>query len=304
MPLPSFIHKLLFAPFVAQVVVTRQCNLACAYCGEHSRNGGPVPAGTLEKRLDRLKRLGTWIITLTGGEPALHPELGSLVRHCRRIGFFRVSLISNGVGLGKSLIEALNAAGLQEIQVSVDGIKENGITRKVLDNLWGSMEALRVYARFNVTVNAVAGACPPHEFQALVDWAGAVGFTLRVGLMHGEAGQLCLSRDARVAYGNTVSTLPRTIRDFSGYRNRLIRTGSAPFKCRAGSRFIYVDEGGRVAMCSQTRARWSMPLQDFGPPQLNERFYASKPCQDRCTLGCVRSCSQFENWRRQNKPKK
>ena len=35
----------------------------------------PVPLDTMYQRLDRLARLGTTIITISGGEPLLHPDL-------------------------------------------------------------------------------------------------------------------------------------------------------------------------------------------------------------------------------------
>ncbi len=298
--MPSLIQKLRFSPFVAQLVVTRRCNLACAYCSEHEPLGEPVSARVLEKRMERLKALGTRIITLTGGEPTLHPDLCELIRYGRRLGFFRVSMISNALNFTPSLVRELDAAGLQELQVSIDGVSRNQITRKVLDHLQKPMEILRANSRFNVTVNAVAGACPPHELKTILCWSKQMGFAARVGLMHEALGQLSLSPEALFRHADILSLLPRTFRDFSGYRGRLARNGAAPFKCRAGSRFIYVDETGRVSMCSQTRQHWSMPLERLSMRHLKERFYASKPCQDRCTLGCVRSCSQFENWRRQD----
>ena len=38
---------------------------------------------------------------------------------------------------------------------------------------------------------------------------------------------------------------------------------SAPFKCRAGSRYLYIDEFGNVNWCSQTRTVWSKPLANY-----------------------------------------
>jgi MoaA/NifB/PqqE/SkfB family radical SAM enzyme len=47
----------------AQLVVTRRCNLACAYCSEYDRVSAPVPASDLLRRVDRLADLGIAIIT-------------------------------------------------------------------------------------------------------------------------------------------------------------------------------------------------------------------------------------------------
>ncbi|MGI9169879.1 MAG: radical SAM protein, partial [Caulobacteraceae bacterium] len=56
-------------PMLAHVVVTRYCNLECAYCSEYDKVSRPVPLDTILERIDALARLGTQIVTLTGGEP-------------------------------------------------------------------------------------------------------------------------------------------------------------------------------------------------------------------------------------------
>ena len=55
-------------PVLAQLVVIRRCNLACAYCNEYDKTSDPVPRATLETRVDHLAALGTSIVTLHGGE--------------------------------------------------------------------------------------------------------------------------------------------------------------------------------------------------------------------------------------------
>src|ERR1039457_2475426 len=65
-------------PILAHVIPMRRCNLACAYCNEFDDSSKPVPLDTMHQRLDRLAGLGTAIITISGGEPLLHPELDSI----------------------------------------------------------------------------------------------------------------------------------------------------------------------------------------------------------------------------------
>src|SRR5205814_697218 len=112
-----------------------RCNLSCSYCSEYDKVSEPVPTEVLEERLRKLKSLGTFGISLTGGEPTLHPQLPDLIRKCRKLGFFRTGMISNGFFLRPELIEVLNEAGLQEMQISIDGVKGNDATQKVLANL-------------------------------------------------------------------------------------------------------------------------------------------------------------------------
>jgi len=67
--------QLAFHPILAQIVPTRRCNLDCAYCNEYDKVSQPVPREVILRRIDRLGELGTTIITLSGGEPMLHPDL-------------------------------------------------------------------------------------------------------------------------------------------------------------------------------------------------------------------------------------
>src|SRR5689334_18290748 len=66
-------------PVLAHVIPMRRCNLACAYCNEFDDHSKPVPIETMYERLDRLAALGTNIITISGGEPLLHPELDLVI---------------------------------------------------------------------------------------------------------------------------------------------------------------------------------------------------------------------------------
>src|ERR671916_1524695 len=82
-------------PVLAHIIPTRRCNLACTYCNEFDRTSDPVPLDDMRVRIDKLADLGTGIITLSGGEPLLHPELDAIVRHIRSRGVI-ATLITNG----------------------------------------------------------------------------------------------------------------------------------------------------------------------------------------------------------------
>jgi MoaA/NifB/PqqE/SkfB family radical SAM enzyme len=295
----NILSRFRYSPFLAQMVVIRRCNLSCGYCSEFDKTSEPVRFEILEKRLEKLKELGTFGISLTGGEPTLHPDLPRLIRKCRELRFFRTGMISNGFFLRPELIEKLNAAGLQEMQISIDGVRRNETTEKVLDNLKKRLLALREHARFRVTVSGVIGAAPPDEAEEVIAFARSLGFTPRVLLVHDGNGQLKLHPDEVKAFQGIVETLPKSWVDFSSYRKRLVRDGTAPFKCRAGSRYLYIDEFGNVNWCSQTRTIWSKPLTSYTQADLREQFHTYKACNETCTLGCARSASQLDNWRPQ-----
>ncbi len=187
---PGIFSRLRYSPFLAQLVIIRRCNLSCSYCSEYDKVSDPIPVEILGQRLWKLKSLGTFGISLTGGEPTLHPQLPDLIRKCRQLGFFRTGMISNGFLLRPELIKALNEAGLQEMQISIDGVEANDATQKVLSNLKKRLQWLREHARFRVVVSGVLGACPPHEAEEVLSFARQMGFIPRVLLLHDSNGQL------------------------------------------------------------------------------------------------------------------
>ena len=74
-----------YGPWLAQVVVTRRCNLKCGYCTEYDRTSEPVPYDELALRLAKLAELRAWAVCLTGGEPnePLIDALNRTVRACQ-----------------------------------------------------------------------------------------------------------------------------------------------------------------------------------------------------------------------------
>ena len=299
----SPLHRIRYSPFFTQLVVIRKCNLSCAYCNEYDSTSNPVPLEDLKARARKLKELGAYSINLTGGEPTMHPELPELIRYCRHeLKFLNTSMISNGFYLKKELIETLNEAGLQDMQISIDGVKPNDMTVKVLDSLRKRLGYLKEFAKFNVVVSGVIGSCPPQETFEVISYAKNMGFKPRVLLIHDKDGQVKLSAEELAVFERIKKLIPRSFPEFSDYRYEMIQKGMAPFKCRAGSRYLYVDENGIVSWCSQTRDGFSKPILEYTPEDLKREFYTYKSCQDKCTLGCVRSASQVDNWRRQDAP--
>lgn len=296
----SVLSRALFGPFLAQVVVTRRCNLSCGYCNEFDGVSPPVPLDAMKARIDKLKSLGTFSVEFTGGEPMLHPEITEIVAHARSRSFHKVMMISNAFLLNEERVRALNAAGLMELQVSVDGVLPNEVTVKVLKPMMPKLEMLARTAKFDVVLSAVLGATSADAALSVVGAARRLGFRPRVLVLHDGDGQMRPGDGGHAAFARVREALgERRFREAHDYRERLLRDGRAPFRCRAGSRYLYVDEFGDVHWCSQTRGVFTKPLLDYTPDDLREQFYTQKTCADSCTLGCARTQSAYDEWRAQ-----
>ena len=293
------IRKIPYSPFLAQLVVTRRCNLKCGYCNEFDDHSEPVPFDVLMTRMAKIRDLGTLGLELTGGEPLMHPQIVRLVAEAKSMGFVARWMISNAYLLNESKVHALNAAGLTDMQISIDGVEPNEVTIKVLRPLRSRLEMLARLAKFRVTLSAVIGAAPPEEVREVVRFAKEQGFKPRVLLLHDGEGTLMLNPENIKLFRDLQEYLGSGATEAHGYRTKLVQGQKAPFKCRAGSRYIYVDEDGQLLRCSQTRKRFSRDLLSYSDEDLKEQFNTYKPCNPYCTLGCARTNSKLDEWRKQ-----
>src|SRR6202041_2878131 len=127
----------------------------------------PVPVDEMLRRIDHLGRLGTSVITISGGEPLLHPELDQIIGRIRKTGAI-AGMITNGYLLMPDRIERLNRAGLDHLQISIDNLMPDEVSKKSLKVLDKKLEMLAEYAEFHVNINSVVGGGFKDPNDALV----------------------------------------------------------------------------------------------------------------------------------------
>jgi len=77
----------------------KRCNYDCSYCPDtiHDHHSPHTDINILEKTVDKLVELGKPLrISLTGGEPAVHPDIEELLDYLKRKGIYWVNLTTNG----------------------------------------------------------------------------------------------------------------------------------------------------------------------------------------------------------------
>jgi MoaA/NifB/PqqE/SkfB family radical SAM enzyme len=215
--------------------------------------------------------------------------------------------ITNGYPVTKRWIERLNQAGLSWLQVSVDNLEPNSVSQKSLSKIRHKLALLRQHARFGVNVNAVLGSCSAHDTRRLVREVERLGLYMTVGLMHDGRGQLDPGLvDAALAdlYRELQTHRRKTWFHLAGegWEQQMIRDGAAPWKCRAGSRYLYIDELGVVSYCSQRRGDPGLDLLRYGRDRLAQAYHLRKGCEAQCTLACVRRASALDGFRPQLGP--
>ncbi len=286
-------------PLLAHIIPIRRCNLACTYCNEFDDFSKPVPTEEMLRRIDRLGAMGTSIITISGGEPLLHPELDAIIARIRRNGII-AGLITNGYLLVAERIERLNRAGLEYLQISIDNVQPDDVSKKSLKVLDQKLELLAEHAEFHVNINSVLGSgfCNPEDALAVAHRALALGFTSTVGILHDGNGQLQpLGRREREIFEEIMSLGKRSFTRVNQFQHNIAAARENKWRCRAGSRYLYICEDGLVHYCSQQRGYPGVPLAEYTDEQRHREFFTQKGCAPHCTVSCVHQISVVDSWR-------
>ena len=286
-------------PVMAQIVPMRRCNLSCTYCNEYDDFSKPVELEEMIRRIDHLGGLGTRIITISGGEPLLHPELYEVIRRIRKNGAL-AGMITNGYLLMPDRIERLNKAGLDHMQISIDNIQPDDVSKKSLKVLDKKLQMLSEHAEFHVNINSVVGGGIKNPNDALVIGRRALelGFTSTIGIIHDGDGQLKpLQDEERRVYFEMRSWKKRNYSRFNKFQEAIANGQPNDWRCRAGSRYLYICENGLVHYCSQQRGFPGVPLAEYTKGDLKREFLTEKTCAPHCTISCVHQVSYIDHWR-------
>lgn len=296
-------------PFLAHLVPVRRCNIDCGYCNEYDKVSLPVPLSRLERWLDKLSDLGTSVITCSGGEPLLHPQIEGVIAGIRERGMI-ASMITNGYLLSPRKIHALNDAGLDYMQVSIDNLEPDEISKKSLRLVDRKLQWLAEQAKFDVNVNSVLGAgTNPNDVRVIAERARELGFSTSLGLVHDGQGRLKPLGSEERSVWNHVSRLVSGRRQLlknlysalNSFEDNLADGKPNEWSCRAGGRYLYICEQGLVHLCSQQRGYPGTPLELYTVNDLRREFSSAKPCAPYCTVGCVHRVSTLDFWRRGQK---
>ena len=143
-------------PIAMLAELTHRCPLSCPYCSnpvEMARQDQELDTDTWSRVFREAAALGVLQLHLSGGEPASRRDLETLVTAAREAGLY-TTLITSGIGLTEKRLAALDAAGLDHIQLSLQGTNP-----EMADEIGGYKGGFR-------------------RKMQVAEWIGAIGFPL------------------------------------------------------------------------------------------------------------------------------
>jgi radical SAM protein with 4Fe4S-binding SPASM domain len=138
--------------------ITQRCNYNCRHCFMASESGYSHEEFSWEECLaliDEIEACGIWRVSLTGGEPLVHPRFADIVRELSRRDIEIFEIATNGVLLSRETLDLLASLGQRPLmKISFDGLGHHDWLR----NCTGA-EA--------VALDAIA-RCVAHDFPVRV----------------------------------------------------------------------------------------------------------------------------------------
>lgn len=167
-------------PIAMLAELTYRCPLSCPYCSnpiEMAQRDRELSTATWADAFQQAADLGVLQLHLSGGEPASRTDLVDLVRAARDAGLY-TNLITSAIGLTERRLAALDDAGLDHVQLSLQGTNaemadhiggyKGGFKRKMQAANW------IVEAGFPLTLNVVLHRQNLHQLSDAIDMAVAM----------------------------------------------------------------------------------------------------------------------------------
>ncbi len=168
-------------PIAMLAELTHRCPLSCPYCSnplELARIDAELDTATWARVFREAAELGVLQLHLSGGEPASRRDLTELVAAAREAGLY-TNLITSGIGLTEKRLRALDAAGLDHVQLSLQGTDaamadqiggyRGGFDRKMQVAEWIGQIG------FPLTLNAVLHRKNLHQLPRALEMAEEMG---------------------------------------------------------------------------------------------------------------------------------
>ena len=263
-------------PLALLAELTHRCPLRCPYCSNPTaltRPGEELDTATWSRIFAEAADLGCLQIHLSGGEPTARRDILDLVRAASEAGLY-TNLITSGVLLNGTRLDALAQAGLDHVQLSIQdaepvsadriGGYRGGHAKKL------AFAHLVTEAGLPLTLNAVVHRQNLDRLPAMIDLALALGAG-RLEVAHVQYyGWALANRDALMPTRAQLDAATATVEAARAtHRGRLVIDyvvpdyyATRPKSCMGGwgQRFLAVSPAGRILPC---HAAESLPGFDF-----------------------------------------
>ena len=290
-------------PFQCLVQITNRCNMTCSFC-DFWPNGvasdKELSLTDYQRVAAELSRIGTFLVSIEGGEPFVRRDVIDIVRAFA--AHHLTVLYTNGWYVDERAAQALFAAGLTQIGVSID--YSQGARHDAKRGIPGTFEracrALRLLRDAaprggkQVHVMTVLTADNHLDLDALLELSATLGVGHCITLLSNR-GFRRGKHDALPPAGVTSKLLElwqrhphlRVFRDYLQRADAFLRNDAELPRCRAGVQSFNIDHCGNVSPCIEKIDQPVGNIREVPIAELLARMRdlpAVAQCQDCWTL--------------------
>ena len=277
-------------PIWAQLKITEKCNLNCGYCCEHNNSGRHVPVETVFKWIEKCSELGVKHVEFIGGEPLMHPDLFEMLKSAKSHGM-NTGFTTNGFLMTDEFIEKLMENGIRRIQLSIDCIEPNPVTKKAFKLLEHQLEQV---SKKDILLH-VNSVITKDTIQQSIELACILfdrGVPVAFSPAH-EKGQLSaeMQSEALSSFFSWLTimkkkgfpvNMPQFLIDY--YRNKA-NGKSTEWTCEGGCKAFYIDTDGFFRICSHKPS--DLKFEDVNLSIIRENHGRKKGCEGNCGVSCM-----------------
>ncbi len=294
-------------PFL-RVLPTDFCNLQCSYCWQRNSDKHMMSLDLFKACVDRARSFHVGLVSFLGGEPTIWPSLIEALRYCDE-HHICTDLTTNGTRLTEAYLDALSEAGLDLLNISVDGLQATQDSKKNCLSRPGLLDHLTRHIReriLRVRLNAVI--CKNnHPFIAeLLGIAKAHSIPISLGFamyrtpeefdpdIHFDHGDLQTVQGIADMLAQARKDGVRLIDPMEYYTSYLRFLNREQFwVCNYATRrgWINVDPYGYIRDCTKKFGRLDHHFPDLTVPQLVDVRAALAEGVKTCNQTCYSNCA-------------
>lgn len=293
--------------------VTTRCNLRCRMCGvcDYSATDDLPELTTDEWKsvIDSAARLGTTLLSVSGGEPLLRTDVYEIIAHAHRLGM-SVHMCTNGVLLTEESVRKLRESGVDTVSVSIESpvreVHEDLRGAGTFDAALEGIRRLRALApEVRIGINFTISTASYRHMAETVPFAEALGVDqikfapIHMNLLHKrkpveEFRELIFKPEDLNAFDMEVqrlltalkrSRLQTSSKSFLEGMSRLYRDPQT-FRCYAGYAICAINPSGTVVPCCDMEGALSVRDQSLESIWRSKEFHHLRERVGRCCTAC------------------
>lgn len=303
-----------------RMIPTDKCNLGCTYCWQKKDDSYEMTIEEFDRYLAHAKKMHVGIITFLGGEPMIWPPLYEAISHCTRASVL-TDITTNGTLLNEETIDKFGRAGLDYLNISVDGTKPSSVTNKnsifrkdILAHLKNTRKKYQTHFR----INSVLYSNNLEDIKTLIEFSYEHNIQISLGyivppleekyiidpdIYFSSDDTECLKEIVSYILARKKEGYP--IIDPADYFENIFRYLNKEkfWECNYPTRYgwINISPNGRLRSCTKKMDELDYHYLDLTPARVMDYRNVLKEKVQSCNVHCYSNCAFDSYFYRTNK---